>query len=71
MHLICEMEQHTTPLNDAPFVLTLGEANQAEPQQELRAGDLCPKCGQHALDYDGMLNLACPQCGVALGGCFT
>jgi hypothetical protein len=37
----------------------------------LRAGDLCPICRKEALDYDGLLNLACPQCGYAMGGCFT
>jgi hypothetical protein len=38
---------------------------------ELRAGDLCPACGLERLDYDGLLNLSCPRCGMALGGCFT
>lgn len=38
----------------------------------LRAGDLCPKCQVERVDYDGLLNLACPQCGTldgAWGGC--
>ena len=38
---------------------------------EVRPGDLCPKCGEGRLDYNGLLNLACPKCGYALGGCFT
>lgn len=38
---------------------------------EVRAGDLCPKCKEERLDYDGLLNLTCPNCGYALGGCFT
>jgi len=37
----------------------------------LRRGDVCPACRSARLDYDGMLNLACPQCGYALGGCFS
>jgi len=37
----------------------------------LRAGNLCPICQTESLDYDGLLNLVCPQCGYALGGCFT
>jgi hypothetical protein len=37
----------------------------------LRSGDLCPVCQTETLDYDGLLNLACPKCGYALGGCFT
>jgi len=36
-----------------------------------RAGDLCPQCGQARLDYDAVLNLACPVCGFALAGCHT
>lgn len=37
----------------------------------LRAGSLCPHCKTHRLDYDGQINLACPECGVISGGCFT
>lgn len=39
--------------------------------QELRRGDICPECGRGRLDYDGLLNLACSECGFAVGGCFT
>lgn len=39
--------------------------------RDLRPGDRCPACGQASLDYDGLLNLTCPACGYALGGCFT
>jgi uncharacterized protein (DUF983 family) len=35
------------------------------------AGDLCPRCQKGYLDYDSLLNLACPACGYTLGGCFT
>ncbi len=37
------------------------------------AGDLCPRCGEGRLDYDGTLNLFCPACGEKLdgGGAFT
>lgn len=41
------------------------------PAGKLRAGDLCPQCKQKRLDYDGLLNLSCPNCGYAVGGCFT
>ncbi|MBN1536694.1 MAG: hypothetical protein JW908_08185 [Anaerolineales bacterium] len=39
----------------------------------LRRGDLCPQCGQGRMDYDGLLNLSCPQCGYTntTGGSFT
>lgn len=41
-------------------------------KKRLRVGDLCPVCQQGKLDYDGMLNLACPHCGYTLGGsCFS
>ena len=36
-----------------------------------RVGDICPSCRKGILDYDGLLNLGCPQCGYSLGGCFT
>jgi uncharacterized protein (DUF983 family) len=39
--------------------------------KEPRAGDLCPKCNQGRLDYDGLLNLTCPRCGYSVSGCFT
>lgn len=42
----------------------------ALPGRPLRAGDLCPACQHGKLDYDGLLNLACPECGYAQGGCF-
>ena len=48
---------HATPASEDPL--------------RRRAGDLCPRCGQARLDYDGLLNLACPQCGPVAGGCFT
>ena len=38
---------------------------------EMRAGSPCPKCGQVKLEYNGLLNLACKNCGYTLGGCFT
>ena len=39
----------------------------------LRVGGLCPTCQDDRLDYDGMLNLACPNCGAVVntGGAFT
>lgn len=56
-------EQH----DPVPFlVVTL-----TPPTRPPRAGDLCPKCQRERLDYDGLLNLACPICGVVEGGCFT
>jgi hypothetical protein len=42
-----------------------------QPATGLRAGDLCPRCGQARLEYDGLLHLACPECKYALEGCNT
>jgi ribosomal protein S27AE len=39
--------------------------------QEPRAGEVCPNCGRGVLDYDGLLNLSCPECGYTSPGCFT
>lgn len=46
-----------------------GKATYKEPEKlpELRAGDRCPGCGEEKLDYDGLLNLACPICGEVVG----
>lgn len=46
------------------------------PEQELPAcgfsyGALCPHCKQGILDYNGMLNLQCPVCGLESGHGFT
>jgi len=38
---------------------------------DLSVGALCPNCKIGHLDYDGMLNLVCPECGWTAGGCFT
>lgn len=57
-------ELHFSPLEEtAPA--------EARPRGELRSGDLCPQCQAGRLDYDCLLNLTCPQCGFAVGGCFT
>lgn len=60
------------------FLSPVKGENQAErsveakqDHQRLRAGDICPKCKQEKLDYDGLLNLICPKCGIASSGCFT
>jgi len=50
---------------------TEDEQDQVPPARVLHAGDLCPVCGVEHLDYDGLLNLSCPNCGPAAVGCFT
>lgn len=62
------------PLNRIDPILTppvIEEEQKDTPTGDLRAGDLCPQCKQAQLDYDGLLNLSCPKCGYAVGGCFT
>jgi hypothetical protein len=67
-----EKQQPSKELNSAPFVLTtLDTPVNNEPGEAMKAGDLCPNCHTGQLDYDGCLNLACPVCGYAIGGCFT
>jgi hypothetical protein len=38
---------------------------------EFRVGDRCPECGEGILDFNSVLALVCPECGYAVGGCFT
>ncbi len=60
--------------SDLPFAVQLaleGSPEPARPSPTLHQGDLCPQCKAGRLEYDGMLNLGCPRCGYALGGCFT
>jgi uncharacterized protein (DUF983 family) len=37
----------------------------------LRSGDTCPRCQTGKMEYDGLLNLTCIQCGYIIGGGFT
>jgi len=38
---------------------------------QLRGGVLCPRCTAARLDYNGLLQLMCPRCGVLETGTFT
>jgi uncharacterized protein (DUF983 family) len=55
------------PLSPEPHP---GSPEGSEPVEQ-HVGDVCPHCGEGCLDYDGMLNLVCDQCGYTLAGCFT
>jgi uncharacterized protein (DUF983 family) len=35
----------------------------ATPRQPVRRGSPCPECGRGKLDYNGLLELECPECG--------
>ncbi len=42
-----------------------------QPDKGLRPGMLCPRCGKGQIDYDGLLNLVCPVCGLTEAGACT
>jgi uncharacterized protein (DUF983 family) len=56
-HPVCEL-QASPDLQEAAFI-------------DLRSGNLCPACGKGRLDYNGSIELECPECGFTLGdgGC--
>ncbi|HSF82315.1 MAG TPA: hypothetical protein VLA49_13825 [Anaerolineales bacterium] len=62
-------------LKDGPVEVEMmilpGSERPARMAHELRSGERCPRCKRANLDYDGLLNLSCPECGYAVGGCFT
>jgi uncharacterized protein (DUF983 family) len=41
------------------------------PQVSLHPGMTCPRCGQGIIDYDGLLQLVCPVCGLTEAGAST
>ncbi len=41
------------------------------PNQSLRPGMTCPRCGTGTIDYDGLLELVCPVCGLKEAGACT
>ncbi|MAT43845.1 MAG: hypothetical protein CL609_16035 [Anaerolineaceae bacterium] len=50
---------------------TAPQGEESKPAIEIRYGSICPKCLKGIFDYDGLLNLVCPNCGFTAGGCFT
>jgi len=49
-------EPDSHPSIESPIPSTL-------PPVTVKRGAPCPKCGQAALDYNGLLELECPVCG--------
>ena len=41
------------------------------PEGGLRPGMTCPRCGQGKIEYNGLLNLVCPSCGLTEAGACT
>jgi hypothetical protein len=80
LHRTSPLKSESTPVPRSAFEMSLSLEHQ-DPEFQVdssiqgktapQAGDLCPNCQSAKLDYDGMLNLTCPQCGYTLAGCFT
>jgi rubredoxin len=41
------------------------------PPQSLKPSMICPRCKAAKIEYDGMLNLVCPNCGLTEAGACT
>jgi len=41
------------------------------PTESLRPGMICARCKAAKIEYDGMLNLVCPNCGLTEAGACT
>jgi len=42
-----------------------------KPGERLLPGMICPRCHQTKLEYNGLLNLVCPKCGLTEAGAST
>jgi uncharacterized protein (DUF983 family) len=42
-----------------------------KPGERLRVGMTCPRCQTGKLDYNGLLQLTCPICGLTEAGACT
>jgi len=41
------------------------------PSVGLKAGMLCPRCQKAKIEYNGLLQLVCPNCGLTEAGAST
>jgi hypothetical protein len=62
-------DHHSGPKADLQVEKLSEESRKATCR--LRAGMTCPHCKTAILDYNGMLQLACPCCGILEVGVFT
>ncbi len=42
-----------------------------KPDERLRAGQPCPRCKEGIIDYNSLLHLTCPKCGLTEAGACT
>lgn len=55
----------------SPLELEKQDEQAPKSETQLQVGNICPACGKAYLDYDGLLNLTCSECGYTLSGGFT
>ena len=68
------MQTNADETTTAPFShqqVAKGNGEWKTKVKRIRAGLTCPKCNAARLDYNGLLQLACPRCGVIEAGVFT
>lgn len=63
VHIMTEIQQLSSL---EKLLLGIDQPSQAVVTP-LRKGELCPQCGEGALDYNGLLQLECPKCGYVTG----
>lgn len=44
---------------------------EVNPPNRLNAGSMCPRCHADRLEYNDLLQLACPHCGMVEAGAST
>lgn len=49
------------------LLLGLDQPETHTAAKPLHKGELCPNCGEGRLEYNGLLQLACPVCGFVNG----
>jgi hypothetical protein len=42
-----------------------------KPGERLQEGMICPRCQGAKMEYNGLLNLVCPNCGLTEAGACT
>lgn len=65
-----QIEKNNASLKNQSIERTLEDASMYN-RTRIQAGMLCPKCHSAKLDYNGLLQLVCPQCGVIETGAST